>query len=942
MSDAWYFFYQPEAKSSWSLALASERDRIVRELKPELCTVLDVNNAFDGELSSEDKDKIKYRGGMYFDFDSEDLDEVIPNFQEFLTNLRAKGVNLNALKLYCSGGKGFHIEMPSAMLMAKVPPHGIASLPLIYKEVAHELFVNTLDLRVYSRGHGRQWRNPNIKRANGKYKVQITAEEALAMTAERYLELVAHPRPLFPAEPAAFTPDISLIYAKARDKVESGLRNRKKKKSINDDLKRFKGEWPETLKTILGGQGLKDKVGWNYVCVQLAITADALGKSEEDFLKDADGLIQTYSGDSSRYGTPQKRRAELRKQFQYHTENPCYEYSVGGVLSLVDKELIAKSDLTMGEYVPDESGETEEEEENEDVPTRVRINSNGMFSKTEHGWKNISHLGFSDPTLLIHSDGRHLGYDVNISINGKSKGNGLLSIQSLATKASLHAYAMTYNASFRGTDMDAANILDTMRNRVESKSRTARVTQVEGINLVLPPDAESEDEMEIIWASPDEVISTSGNQYAFRPMASTTGTYKSDLYKAPALSNCDEDREMIKDLLAINSPQNLARILGWFGATFACPLLRRYHSQFPLLQVYGGASAGKSKTIALLSHLCYHLHKPKIVQSSGMTQYPLLVATASSSSIPLVFEEVRYKFLKPGGKWEMTINMFKSNYDGHNMERGALGDKGSGPVVNEYANTAPIAFIAEELNGEVAIQERSVSVCMSQGDRLGREAPYTRLKARASNLGRLGKSLLLHTLALHIPSFLDQFAEIHSEVMDGMGAAKDGKDRPIYNLAVTILGLKLMHTAIKDVFGSEFDEQFELMNDVIRDNVTAYVPHNMSEAARVLDTMAQLSKILDVQYKLEHGRDYTINQSARTVDIKLKPAYAKYMRYTRSLGSMPLYESDQAFIAAMSRYDGVLQLACPDNSSLFDNPFETIYRFSLTHLEKDLIEPFKS
>jgi hypothetical protein len=36
------------------------------------------------------------------------------------------------------------------MFMGKVPTVGVPHLPSIYREMAHSLFVDTLDLRVYS------------------------------------------------------------------------------------------------------------------------------------------------------------------------------------------------------------------------------------------------------------------------------------------------------------------------------------------------------------------------------------------------------------------------------------------------------------------------------------------------------------------------------------------------------------------------------------------------------------------------------------------------------------------------------------------------------------------------------------------------------------------------------------------------------------------------
>ena len=943
MSDTFYFFYQPTFKSSWTLALASERERINRDLKPELNTVLDVNSPMEKEMDLEARGKLRYRGDAYFDFDSEDTEDVIVNFKEFLTNLQAKGANLNSLRLYCSGGKGFHVELPACMLMAKIPVNGIAALPLIYREVAHELFVNTLDLRVYSQGKGRQWRQPNIKREKGTYKVQITVDEAMEMTVERYAELIAHPRPVFPVETAVFTPDLALIYAKCRSRVEDGLRTVKKRKATGQELKRFAGQWPETLQKVLSGQGLKENVGWNYIVIQLATTAVELGKSEDQMVEDAKGLLETYRGDSDRYGNPKKRERELRDKHRLFQENPCYSFSVGGILSMVDKETQANTDLNLGDFVPDaplpEGEEAEDVPDDEEETTQVRVNRQGIWSRTEHGWKRISDVGLANVTLLRLPNGQDIGYDVDTYVKGNKQCQLTMTKNDIGTKASLHnLFLRDLRSSFKGTDMDASHLVDYLRDRVVAKAQVSLVTQVEGLDLILPPNAKTKDDVEIIWSSPQGVITTGSNQYVFKSSLTGKPSFNSDLWQADSLGAADS--QMIEDLLGVNTPQNLARMLGWFAATFLCPVLRRYYHQFPLLQIYGGASAGKSKTIALLSHMHYHLHTPKITSASQYTPFALLAAVAASSSLPVYLEELRQRFLG-NGKWENAINVLKSSYDGHSVERGGLGNKGEGPVVNVYACTAPIVYIAEEKNGEVAVQERSVSVCLSEMDRYGRDQQYDRLLENATDLGHLGKSMVQNALSLNIPQFRTDFNEIVADIKLSMGKARDGKDRPIFNLATTIMGLRFMQAAVQQACGSDFDSHFSVMNDAIRDNVTEFVPQNMSEASRVLDTMAQLTKVLDVQYKMEYGREYTVSPDGSTVDLKLKPAYAKYMKYVRSLGTSPLYDSDQAFIAAMSRYGGVTTRACVDNDRLFGGPAEPVYRLSAAFLQREQVESFK-
>jgi hypothetical protein len=946
MSDTWYFFYQTDAKSTWTLSLASERDRINRDVKPELNTVLDVNSAQDSD-KVEDKHKLKYKGPMYFDFDSEDRDEVILHFKQFLTNLKAKSVNLNSLRIFASGGKGFHVEMPQHMLMAKIPPHGIQALPLIYREVAHALFVNTLDLRVYSLGKGRQWRCPNIKRANGNYKVQITVEEAMNMTSEMYEGLVKYPRPVFPVEEAVFSPDIALIYSQAREKVESGLKVRSRRKKQPDVLARFKGNWPKTISDILSGGGaLKEQVGWNYLAMQLAITADALGKSEDDLLKASEGLLETYAGDGKRYGSAKLRKQDLINQYRYHSGNVCSEFSIGGIFSLLQPSARDNSDLMMGDYTPDPEDEAEEEnaEEGEEGEqgAKVKVNAFGMFTRTEFGWKNISHLGVRDPTLLIFPEtNAELGYDTEVFVNGKPKGRQMLPISSIGTKAALHSYAMRFNTSFRGTEMDAGNIVDLMRHKVESKSKISLVTQVEGMDLILPPDCKEKGDYQIIWASQDGVTSLkSPYNFSFKPMITQGAHFKTDLFTAKDLSNCDEDRRMIQDLLSINSPHNMAKMIGWFTACFFAPLLRHKYKQFPLMMVFGGATAGKSKTIALLNHMFYNMHRPKVMQAAGMTKYTMLVTLASTGSIPFVLEELRPRLMQHSGLYAMFINAMKSNYDGHDQSRGGLSDTGKGTVVNEYANTAPVVFTAEEQNAEVAIQERSVQVSMTKGDRVGREAQFMRLLDQAQNLGRLGKAIAIDVLALEMSEFYARFNAVHKGLQVKMGAAAGGLDRPIYNLATVLMGLEFMKRTVGTVFASEFDEKFDLMTDYIYDNISEFVPKNMSEASKILDVFAQLTKTNDISVKLEPNRDYYLDPTTQTLDLKLKPCYAKYMRYCRSLGLSPLIESDGAFIQSMTRYEGVVSRSCPD-SPIFDNPFEAVFRLDTSHLEKEGVEPFK-
>jgi len=375
-----YAFHQETPKSVWIPTLASERANTLKTKKPALITVLDVDSTFDEDMTAEQRASVKYSGPMYFDIDSEDIETAIEQTKKLLTLIKSKGVELDMLRCFLSGGRGVHILMDAAIFMPKIPPAGIANLPAIYKEMVWStLFVDDVDMRVYSQGRGRMLRCSNVQRENGLYRVGVTADEILSLTPERYAELCSSPRNDVPVEPPKFCPDLGLAYSMASDKVSKAVTRKKAKKTACDDLSRFKNDWPETLRLVITGVGLKDDVGFNQVAMQVAITGLALGMNEDKILADCQMLIDEHKGDSSRYGTPAKRKSFLREMIRYVDGSPLYEFSAGGVLSLLITEVRGNSDLNYGEWVPDPDRKKKEPK----PKAEPVVNEDGTVTKPE-------------------------------------------------------------------------------------------------------------------------------------------------------------------------------------------------------------------------------------------------------------------------------------------------------------------------------------------------------------------------------------------------------------------------------------------------------------------------------------------------------------------------------------------------------------------------------
>ena len=419
---AFYFFYQKDPETAWTLALADERANILREKNPALASVLDVDATFSDD---EDKTPPKYRGPLYIDIDvhaedeTEKLEIAIEQSRKLLTLIQSKGVDLNTVRCWLTGGRGTHVVIDPATFMTKIPPTGILNLPSIYKEMVWStIMVDDLDLKVYSEKRGRMFRCANVKRENGKYKVSVTADEILNMTPARYDELTSQPRAQVPVEPPCFCPELGLAFSVAQDKVTKKIAARKGKKA--DNLERFKGQWPNVLKDMVSGKGIKEDAGFNQIAMQIALAGLALGKNEASILEDCETLIQAHKGDGTRYGSPNKRRSFLKDMIRYMDKSDTYEFSIGGISALLTDEARSKSDLVGGDRVDVPTVVTEDGEvEVEEQTGPLRLGRNGIFVRTDDGMKSICDLGLLNPVAMCHLTGEHVGYELDMVLDGK-------------------------------------------------------------------------------------------------------------------------------------------------------------------------------------------------------------------------------------------------------------------------------------------------------------------------------------------------------------------------------------------------------------------------------------------------------------------------------------------------------------------------------------------
>ena len=854
---AWVFYYQKTPESEWHFAESKHREKVL-EQDPAFTTILDLNRIVDDDITGAELDEISYQGPLYFDFDSEDIDYVLKPFKSFLTKLESMGVNLNQCKLYATGGRGFHVLIPMELFVEKPTGRGFKFLPQIYKEMAWDMAVDTLDLRVYSARKGRMFRTENVQRTNGKYKVRITTHEAKTMTAELYDELTSAKR-FINEEPqqAEFNLTLSALFAKSGDKVRNKISSRKSKK---DDklVAQFNNQFPPTFESIAKGENIAKGVGFQRIATQLAITAVTLGKSETELLKACEGLIQNHESDGRRYNTPAKRSKELSRMFYYMLDNPCYDFSAGGLISLLEDKGKAQ-DLQLQPELPDgaEMDESDEELEfDDDIVKGIRLNRTGIFQryydKDSEEWRvrRLSELGLDGITQVCFLEGFEVkGFEFDTYINGHYKGRRAVSINNFNTVTGLQqALGSRDAAAIQVNEAQARGMLDIFRKKAEIEKRVVIALPREGVDVIqIPsssPDRRFQDVVLYVSRGPEGVIPLRDDyKFKLEGLRSLDGEFKVDLLDAPPLENTTRSQTFFHEFFKLYPTHIMARVLGYYLACHLSQIIRHRFGKFPMLQIYGTAGAGKTAIGQLMANLHTYKQKVPVFSAGATTGFALRAFLESSASIPVMFDE--YKVSELGTRRVAEFNqVMRNNYTGNSSSQGFVQrDVGQSQVIiSRQASTAPLVFLGEQLEEQTAILDRSITVNMntrmeSRGTPADRERKerYHQVKQDIEDMGYLGSWGLMCVHALVSMDTQEFVKTVNNFIRDlDLNLTRAGSDRPVFNNAVILTGLEFGKKILAEVFGTEFDATMEKFQSEILGNIDYSMPTNKSENTKVL------------------------------------------------------------------------------------------------------------
>lgn len=979
---AFYFYYQRAGKeSAWELALSTDRERIISEVQPAFTTALDLT----GVPADNDWSRTKYTGPLYFDFDADgDLDLVCEQFKNFLGKLAIEcRFDVTQARFYASGGKGFHLEIPQECFIAKPSAQGYPWLPYIYREMAQKLVVDTLDLSVYTGKKGRQWRTTNVRRENGKFKVPLAPDEAITITPDRYRELICAPRLVEPPTPAGIHPDLAVLFDQAKSSVQASMRGKKKRQEqanvILDPWRKAKRHPPTILK-IMAGEDVNPEAGFNAIAVQLSIYATSVGMTLEEMLEACEGLCQTHVSDSWRYGTPERRRAELVRMWEYMGDNTLYDFDVGPLMRLLRPGVSAPDLKQIVEEAterppssegssPSEGGQPEEGEEDPGLVVDphasfrrgVFFTKDGIFVRSGDTTQSICRSVPREVVVFHNLDTRDLDFAglEALMVGGQAPARAILfPIDSFQSATQLRKLLAAHMIPYQGGDYETTAIFDVMINRAAAGRSKVFTWPREGLSVIRHPQT---DQQVYIYITQDAYISPypPGDplhlKLRYKP-AMATSAYQIDIHRARDLTA--DDTEVLRDLLTFNRPEVVAHVLSWF---LACHYRSAYLAtvrSFPVLQVYGEAGAGKTQTVSLMAHTHWlDTERISIKSAASSTEFVLEVDASTSASAPMIIDEFKPREMQSGknrSKFEKIKDIIKVSYTG-----GEIGNKGQvnrgadGVGVIKMKASAPIVFMGEALEDETAIRERSVIVALSQSYITpDRAAAFERLWSHTDVLSALGKAMVDLAPRIDFAKMREQVEQYRQRLLGTI--PKDDRGRPVLPLRQVLnraIQWNTMEFVAEHVFrqvaGNALDAELAevtqfLMNFDEIDFMSQARGGTMSEISKVINRLANLSRVKDRQWGLRRNLDYSISTDENWVELHAGNCYDAYRLYCVGVQDVPLFDHESAFLAALSAYFPTVDKVCADSALREANGGGKVFRLDISRLREAGVQDFKS
>ena len=909
-----YLQYRPDKKEAWRFVSVKQIEASSKP--PAYISVLQVDQEV-GALEDAGEDTlelVKYKGPMYFDLDSnDDIEAVLESSRSLLEKLRNQlGVPDEYIRCWLSGGKGVHFTIHEKVFGVK---RATKYLPYIWHEIAKQVQVPHLDMGVYSAGRGRLWRCPGVARpGSGTYKVPVSLEELAGMDAETYAILCAQPR----TEGEASEPAGNVAIAKAElaykiAKRDAGRRVRaiKNAKVVPTDELRALETTPGCI-DILINEGDRGDSNWNQAAMQIAawISARYTREEEDEYTeKVIDPFIQNV--ESSSRPSEKERRKHVKDQLNRAFSGKT-TFAVGPLIKTIGEPCnqcpLCRGDLSFDDPVP-----TNKVEDFQffDKQNKIVANQRGYSEyRGDNPARLLTTFTFWPHTLVKHFEEKATGVyeDSGVTsmlgtlICGKLKRQDFrISTEAWASSNQMRKAVNAAGGAVPCGDADLQMIYHSINQEVIQDDEGVRdgieiMAEVAycgvllekqrakgGVIRYVPHYVEGSDAI-----TPTRTGSVK-SKFRYVPTNKEQGDLSPHLLEEEFPFVDDDDLlEALGGVFTMNEPAAIAKAVGWMCATFLKEHLHATYAQFPLLGLWGNASAGKSMSAYVLCSLAGmdYVDQAQPINMETATPQPLRDFVCSSSTVPRLIEELNAAGVRNKGYYNDAMGILKAAYNGTPIQRGSL------TGVKVVRVKSPILYISEQRPNRPAVRNRTVEVLLTASNREKgtRSESFAKAFEGRHHLRRAGKAMLDTALRMDVGKVREMFEEVKPLVSDNMD------ERPRYNFRVCLLGLNFLQHALArfdiDVSG-EVSRLKEALQDELGTNYRKIEQSlRRSEVDMVMADFDQMAAEPDQRDGLQPGIDYIRNGNWLSID--LSRAFSRYRRYSRSIGQDLIFQRGDA------------------------------------------------
>lgn len=871
-----YVQYEPRGRETWNMVEANKP----LPRPSSFQTVLQISGdpeAFSSQ-GIDPASRVRYFGPMYFDLDSEDINDVIIQAKNLSKDLKKEGISEDAVSYYLSGKKGLHITINPIVFGLTKP---VVALPLVWKYFAEKFWDKypAIDQSVYSLGKGRMWRSCGMERPdNGKYKVQITSDELSRLDEEMYGQLVSYPRPEF-QQNTELAPVPQLVSfreaAELRAKTEIKQRSEAANTAVSVEVLRNSEGIPGCIEKLIT-EGDCETSTWNQAAMQLAgyiaarYTDDEKDEYEEElitpFLENVESTTRPTRGERSKALTDLIRRAF----------GGSIRFSVGGIISAIGESCgqCVVCGKPEGNLVHSDSDYYHPE-------ARIRVTPHRVYAVENTGDRPIILSGFTIKSYEVEyfeETKRERVVSTRLTFTSDVYDDSEIDVPETewVDERQFRKTLSEGSVQFVGNMKDLQNLYTTvMRMRMNSE----RELRTEKAGLVLYekdgkvfPHYVGRSESFRIGGLPSDMKYTGPPHLAPEVHKLPDITTEEDLKKSLSA---------IKHMFLMNEEHLMALAVGWMCATTIKPYITENGKRgFPLLNICGSSHTGKSSTAYLLLALGgFPYRRIPIWNAETGTPYPLEEMVVTSSSVVRVIEEANEH--TAGRNWDRLLGILKASWDAAGITRGTLKNKGVSTITR--SNPAPIMYLSEQPPTVQSIRTRGVEVLLKTTSITTPEykKSFHIVNSNTKHLEMFGKVLIQASLTYSYEKITEWVEEIEEMLFNHFSG------RTLDSYVTVAVGLKFLKETV-----AQYSEELAEFIKERTDNLLVYLTGSASaqnlrlgitaldDIINTLDQMA-LERTQE-SHGLMEGTHYW--KEGDTIYLDIRSVFPRYRRYARGQG----------------------------------------------------------